>query len=69
MNRSQPCPFLNGATNKCSIYSIRPADCASFPHLGASPVEEYLPTYAQNLAYCPATERFVEGLYEKLGRI
>src|SRR5688572_19035988 len=33
MNKSQPCQFLNLKDNKCSIYEIRPADCAGFPHL------------------------------------
>jgi Fe-S-cluster containining protein len=66
MNRSQPCPFLEQRTNKCTIYAIRPLDCAGFPHLSARPVEAYLDTHAQNIAYCPAAERFVDGLYDKL---
>ena len=33
LNKKQPCQFLNLADNKCSIYEIRPADCAGFPHL------------------------------------
>src|SRR5215467_2283945 len=32
MNKSQPCQFLDLNTNKCSIYEVRPADCAGFPH-------------------------------------
>src|SRR5580704_9723420 len=30
INKTQPCQFL--ADNKCSIYEVRPADCAAFPH-------------------------------------
>lgn len=33
MNKQTPCQFLDLKTNYCSIYSIRPADCAGFPHL------------------------------------
>ena len=33
VNRSLPCQFLNLEDNKCSIYDVRPADCAGFPHL------------------------------------
>src|SRR5689334_19211439 len=32
-NKKQPCQFLDLKDNKCSIYAIRPADCAGFPHL------------------------------------
>lgn len=31
VNKKVPCQFL-GSDNKCSIYSIRPADCSGFPH-------------------------------------
>ena len=30
LNKKQPCQFLNLADNKCSIYEVRPADCAGF---------------------------------------
>src|SRR3989337_2450492 len=33
MNKSRPCQFLNRNDNKCTIYEVRPADCAEFPHL------------------------------------
>src|SRR5688500_7740058 len=32
INKSQPCQFLNLEDNKCSIYEVRPRDCAGFPH-------------------------------------
>jgi uncharacterized protein len=31
LNTSIPCQFL-GDDNKCSIYEVRPFDCAEFPH-------------------------------------
>lgn len=33
MNVKQPCQFLDLHTNMCSIYEVRPDDCAGFPHL------------------------------------
>lgn len=62
MNRLQPCPFLHLPTNKCSIYAIRPADCASFPHLTKKRLVDYLHVHKQNIEYCPATFKLVEKL-------
>ncbi|MBK9568769.1 MAG: YkgJ family cysteine cluster protein [Chitinophagaceae bacterium] len=28
LNKKEPCQFLNMKDNKCSIYEVRPADCA-----------------------------------------
>ncbi|HUQ97325.1 MAG TPA: YkgJ family cysteine cluster protein [Chitinophagaceae bacterium] len=62
MNRLQPCPFLNLQTNKCIIYSIRPADCASFPHFTKKPMLDYMHVHKQNISFCPATIKMVEKL-------
>ncbi|MEO8110797.1 MAG: YkgJ family cysteine cluster protein [Ginsengibacter sp.] len=62
MNKSRPCQFLNLQTNMCSIYEVRPADCAGFPHLNKKPVPDYLYIHKQNIEYCPATMLFVEKL-------
>jgi uncharacterized protein len=40
-NKKQPCQFLNLSDNKCSIYAIRPADCAGFPHLAKKKATKY----------------------------
>ena len=64
MNRLQPCPFLDLQTNKCSIYAIRPEDCAGFPHLTKKSVVEYLHVHKQNIEFCPATFKFVEKLMQ-----
>lgn len=66
MNRTSPCPFLDVCTNRCTIYAVRPADCAQFPHLSARPLERFLPTHQQNIRFCPATETFVEAIFRKL---
>jgi Fe-S-cluster containining protein len=66
MNRKQPCQFLNLQTNKCSIYSVRPADCAGFPHHTKRQFTEWVHVYKQNVEYCPATYRLVEKLYQQI---
>ncbi|MFN5334162.1 MAG: YkgJ family cysteine cluster protein [Bacteroidota bacterium] len=66
MNKKQPCQFLNLKDNKCSIYSVRPADCAGFPHHTKKDFTEWVHVYKQNVEYCPATYRLVEKLYERL---
>jgi|GEM_PF-108764 len=64
MNKSTPCQFLDLATNMCSIYAVRPADCAGFPHLSKRRFREYVHVHQQNVELCPATYRMVERLKE-----
>lgn len=59
MNKSEPCQFLNLETNMCSIYEIRPLDCAEFPHL-TKKLKDYGHVLKQNVEYCPATYKLVE---------
>jgi Fe-S-cluster containining protein len=66
MNTKQPCQFLNVDDNKCSIYEVRPADCAGFPHITKKKMKEYLHVHQQNVEYCPATFRMVEKMQERL---
>ena len=67
MNVKQPCQFLDTRTNLCSIYEVRPRDCAGFPHHTTKKMNaDYMHMYKQNVAYCPATYRLVESLMEKL---
>lgn len=65
LNKKQPCQFLNLADNKCSIYEIRPADCAGFPHLPKK-LKDYIHVHKQNIEYCPATYRLVEKMKESM---
>jgi Fe-S-cluster containining protein len=62
MNKKQPCQFLDKKTNMCSIYSVRPADCAGFPHLSKKKMVDYIHVHKQNIEYCPATLSMVEKL-------
>lgn len=66
MNRKQPCQFLNLKDNKCSIYEVRPVDCAGFPHHTKKNMDDYMHVYKQNVEYCPATLKWVEQLREKV---
>jgi hypothetical protein len=66
MNVKRPCQFLDLRTNLCSIYPVRPRDCAGFPHHAKKMNADYMHMYKQNVGYCPATYRLVETLMEKL---
>ena len=67
MNTKTPCQFLEKKTNMCSIYEIRPADCAGFPHLSKKKWTEYAHVHKQNIDYCPATYKMVEKMIVKFG--
>jgi 6-pyruvoyl-tetrahydropterin synthase len=64
--QQQPCVFLDMGTNKCTIYPVRPDDCAGFPHLTKTPLKSYIYIHKQNIEYCPATYRFVEKMMERI---
>jgi hypothetical protein len=64
MNVNQPCQFLDLKTNMCNIYSVRPQDCAGFPHHSKKKMTDYMHVYKQNIEYCPATYRLVEFVME-----
>lgn len=66
INQRQPCQFLNLANNKCTIYEVRPRDCAGFPHHTRKRMVDYMHVFKQNIEYCPATYRVVEMMKEKL---
>lgn len=65
MNVKQPCQFLDLKTNMCSIYAVRPRDCAGFPHHTKKRMVDYMHMYKQNIEYCPATYRVVEMIRER----
>jgi Fe-S-cluster containining protein len=66
VNIKQPCQFLDLSTNMCSIYEVRPDDCAKFPHLTKKKMIDYMHVHQQNIAYCPATFKMVEKMMEKI---
>ncbi|GAO42967.1 YkgJ family cysteine cluster protein [Flavihumibacter petaseus] len=66
MNVKRPCQFLDTKTNMCSIYEVRPSDCAGFPHLTKKKMADYIHVHKQNLEYCPATYKMVEKMRARL---
>lgn len=60
VNKLQPCQFL--VNNMCSIYEVRPVDCAEFPHHNKKPFDLYNDTFKNNLVHCPATLELVDRL-------
>jgi len=64
VNATLPCQFL--VDNKCSIYEVRPRDCAEFPHHDKRPFDLYNDTYNQNLHRCPATFKLVSRLKHRI---
>ena len=66
MNAKRPCQFLDKQTNMCTIYEVRPDDCAGFPHLTKKSMKEYMHLHRQNIEYCPATYKWVEKLKERI---
>jgi len=67
INKSTPCQFL-GKGNKCTIYAIRPDDCAGFPHFTRRDFRYQAreKTFIENLSSCPATLVFLEKLKERI---
>ena len=68
INKSKPCQFLDLQTNLCTVYSVRPRDCAGFPHLTKKRFIDYLHVHQQNLDECPATFKMVERMEELVSR-
>ncbi len=66
VNASQPCQFL--VNDKCSIYEVRPRDCAEFPHHNKRPFDLYNDTFIQNVHRCPATFNLITRLKNRVER-
>ncbi|HRP89473.1 MAG TPA: YkgJ family cysteine cluster protein [Edaphocola sp.] len=64
VNKILPCQFL--VDNKCSIYEVRPIDCAEFPHHNKVPFDDYNETFIQNVHRCPATYKLVKQLKARI---
>jgi Fe-S-cluster containining protein len=65
LNKVEPCQFLDMKTNMCSIYEVRPDDCAGYPHLRKN-FKSYGHIYKQNVECCPAAYKLVEKMIMKL---
>jgi Fe-S-cluster containining protein len=62
MNASTPCQFFDVANGLCTVYDLRPHDCATFPHLYRKDFKDQIEVYTANLHRCPATLVAIEQL-------
>jgi hypothetical protein len=62
--KSSPCPFL-GPDNFCSIYEVRPSDCARFPYTDEDVLIKRQNITLKNSSFCPIVYHVLERLIEK----
>jgi uncharacterized protein len=62
--KSTPCPFL-GPNNYCSIYEVRPSDCARFPYTDEDVLIKRQNITLKNSSFCPIVYHVLERLIEK----
>lgn len=58
--KSLPCPFLELATNKCTIYEYAPKACRQYPHTDHPNMKSILGLTLTNVRHCPAVYEMVE---------
>ena len=63
--KASPCPFL-GADNFCSIYEVRPSDCARFPYTDEDVMIKRQKLTLKNSTFCPITYYVLDKLVENL---
>ncbi len=61
--KSSPCPFL-GADNYCSIYEVRPSDCARFPYTDEDVFFKRPKITLKNSTFCPIVYQVLEKFLE-----
>ena len=52
--KTTPCPFL-AADNTCSVYEVRPSDCARFPYTDEDVIVKRQSLTLKNASFCPIT--------------
>jgi len=63
--KASPCPFL-GDDNACSIYDVRPSDCARFPYTDEDVIIKRQNLTLKNASFCPITFFVLEKLEQQL---
>ena len=63
--KASPCPFL-GQDNKCSVYDVRPSDCARFPYTDEDVLIKRQSLTLKNSSFCPITFFVLERLQSQL---
>ena len=61
--KSTPCPFL-GTDNACTIYDVRPSDCARFPYTDEDVIIKRQNLTLKNSTFCPITFYVLDKLAE-----
>lgn len=61
--QNQPCAFL-GPDNYCSIYEVRPSDCARFPYTNEDVILKRQNITLKNSTFCPAVYYVLEKLMD-----
>lgn len=61
--KSSPCPFL-GTDNYCSIYDVRPSDCARFPYTDEDVLVKRQALTLKNATFCPIVVHVLSRLSE-----
>jgi len=62
--KTKPCPFL-GSDNYCSIYDVRPTDCARFPYTDEDVLFKRPLITIKNSTFCPIVYFVLEKLIVK----
>jgi Fe-S-cluster containining protein len=65
--RNIPCPFLSD--NSCTVYSVRPGDCRSYPHLHKKEFFFRINGVFSNCSICPIVYNVYELLKNELHRL
>lgn len=59
--KQTPCPFL-GADNFCTIYEVRPSDCARFPYTDEDVLVKRQALTLKNATFCPIVYNVLDRL-------
>lgn len=63
--KSTPCPFLGG-NNACSIYDVRPSDCARFPYTDEDVIIKRQALTIKNATFCPIVTDVLNKLIQQV---
>jgi Fe-S-cluster containining protein len=63
--KSTPCPFLGG-NNACSIYDVRPSDCARFPYTDEDVIIKRQTLTIKNATFCPIVTDVLNKLIQQV---
>jgi Fe-S-cluster containining protein len=62
--KSTPCPFL-GTNNECTVYDVRPSDCARFPYTDEDVIIKRQSLTLKNASFCPIVTNVLDNLINR----